>query len=292
MERYEKNLIPHIESIYEEFTPLEKTIADFFIKNPQEKNLSAKHVSKKLFVSEASISRFAQKCGFRGYREFLFQYQQGKKIVNQEPASDQIKAVMNSYQDILNKSYSLMDEKQMDRIVRILSDKKKIFVYGMGSSGLVGMEMKLRFMRIGVNIEAITDSHIMRMNSVLVDDDCAVIGISVSGKTQEVIDSLKSAHRSGAAVILMTAHMEQRFKNFCDEVVLIAVRENLEQGKIISPQFPILIMVDMLFSRILRSDHARRELLHDYTLEALEEKLGAEKMEAGEDGVRPHSGKP
>lgn len=90
----------------------------------------------------------------------------------------------------------------------------------------------------------------------------------------------------------MTSHMEQRFKNFCDEVVLIAVRENLEQGKAISPQFPILIMVDMLFSRILRSDHARRELLHDYTLEALEEKLGAEKMEAGEDGVRPHTGKP
>lgn len=272
MERYEKNLIPHIESIYEEFTPLEKTIADFFIKNPQDKNLSAKQVSRKLFVSEASISRFAQKCGFRGYREFLYQYQQGEKMVSHTPASDQIKAVMNSYQDILNKSYSLMDEKQMDRIVEILSSKKKIFVYGMGSSGLVGMEMKLRFMRIGVNMEAITDSHIMRMNSVLLDEECAVIGISVSGKTQEVINSLQSAKRGGASVILMTSHMEQRFRDFCNEVVLIAVRENLEQGKAISPQFPILIMVDMIFSRILQSDHARRELLHDYTLEALDEK--------------------
>lgn len=288
MEKYEKNLIPHIESIYEEFTPLEKTIADFFIKNPQEKNLSAKHVSKKLFVSEASISRFAQKCGFRGYREFLFRYQQGEKTVSHTPASGQIKAVMNSYQDILNKSYSLMDEKQMDRIVEILSSKKKIFVYGMGSSGLVGMEMKLRFMRIGLNMEAITDSHIMRMNSVLLDEECAVIGISVSGKTQEVINSLRSAKRGGAAVILMTSHMEQRFKEFCNEVVLIAVRENLEQGKAISPQFPILIMVDMIFSRILQSDHARRELLHDYTLEALEEKRGSDphrKINGSEGGV-------
>ena len=288
MEKYEKNLIPHIESIYEEFTPLEKTIADFFIKNPQEKNLSAKHVSKKLFVSEASISRFAQKCGFRGYREFLFRYQQGEKTVSHTAASGQIKAVMNSYQDILNKSYSLMDEKQMDRIVEILSSKKKIFVYGMGSSGLVGMEMKLRFMRIGLNMEAITDSHIMRMNSVLLDEECAVIGISVSGKTQEVINSLRSAKRSGAAVILMTSRMEQRFKEFCNEVVLIAVRENLEQGKAISPQFPILIMVDMIFSRILQSDHARRELLHDYTLEALEEKRGSDpqrKINSSERGV-------
>lgn len=271
MERYEKNLIPYIESIYQEFTPLEKTVADFFIKNPQEKNLSAKNLSKLLFVSEASISRFAQKCGFRGYREFLFCYQQGEKLTQHAPASDQIKAVMNSYQDILNKSYSLMDEKQIDRIVHILSHRGKIFVYGMGSSGLVGLEMKLRFMRIGLNIEAITDSHIMKMNSVLLDKDCAVIGISVSGKTEEVIESLKSARRSEATVILMTSHMEQRFKEFCDEVVLLAIRENLEQGKAISPQFPILIMVDMIFSRMLQSDHARRELLHDYTLEALDE---------------------
>lgn len=271
MERYEKNLIPYIESIYEQFTPLEKTVADYFIKNPQEKNISAKKLSDILFVSEASISRFAQKCGFRGYREFLFRYQQGGRMTSHAPASDQMKAVMNAYQDILNKSYALLDEKQIDRVVKILTGRDKIFVYGMGSSGLVGMEMKLRFMRIGLNIEAITDSHIMKMNSVLLDQNCAVIGISVSGKTEEVIESLRSAHRSGAEVILLTSHMEPAFKEFCQEVVLLAIRENLEQGKAISPQFPILIMVDMLFSRMLQSDHARRELLHDYTLEALDE---------------------
>ena len=32
MEEYEKNIIPHIEAIYETFTSLEKTIADFFIR--------------------------------------------------------------------------------------------------------------------------------------------------------------------------------------------------------------------------------------------------------------------
>lgn len=271
MDQYGKNLIPHIESVYEQFTPLEKTIADFFIKNPKEKNLSAKSLASRLFVSEASISRFAQKCGFRGYREFLYRYQQGSGSVTHTGAGDQSKTVMNTYQDLLDKSYSLIDDSQLDRIVKILLEKKRIFAYGMGSSGLAGMEMKLRLMRIGVNIEAITDAHIMKMNSVLLDEDCAVIGISVSGKTEEVIDSLKSARRGGATVILLTSHMQQVFREFCNEVVLLAVRENLERGKVISPQFPILIVIDILFSRILQSDHARRELLHDYTLEALDE---------------------
>ncbi len=55
---------------------VEKTIADFFINNQKKINFSAKSVATKLFVSEASLSRFAQKCGYRGYREFIYQYEE------------------------------------------------------------------------------------------------------------------------------------------------------------------------------------------------------------------------
>lgn len=270
MEEYEKNIVPHIEAIYDNFTPLEKTIADFFIHNEEKTDLSSKNVSKHLFVSEASLSRFAKKCGYKGYREFIFCYEQGGSTASRRPASDHIKMVLSDYQELLNKSYSLMDEDQIERIAEIISMKKRIYVYGKGSSGLAAMEMKLRFMRIGVTIEAITDVDIMKMNSVLLDSECAAIGISVSGRTEAVINSLKSAKKCGAAVILMTSHVEKRFQNFCDEIMLFAVKANLEEGKAISPQFPILVMVDMLYSRVLRMDYFRRETLHEYTLEVLE----------------------
>lgn len=277
MEVYEKNIIPYIESIYHSFTPLEKNIADFFINNTELGDLSSKSVAGRLFVSEASLSRFAKKCGFRGYREFLFCYEQGyeQKVNSNYPVSNnQTKNVLNTYQELLNKSYSLVDEQQMTRIVDILSksDKKRVYVYGMGSSGLVGMEMKIRFMRIGVNVEAITDSHIMKINSVLLDEDCVVIGISVSGHTEEVMKALSIAKKCGAVVILMTSRREQKFLEICDEVVLFAVKENLEKGKVISPQFPILVMVDILFAHILESDKFRREIIHEYTLDLLEDK--------------------
>ena len=76
MKEYQKSIIPHVESLYDSFTPSEKTIADFFIRNTEEVDVSSKNLSKKLFVSEASISRFAKKCGFDGYREFIFVYKQ------------------------------------------------------------------------------------------------------------------------------------------------------------------------------------------------------------------------
>ena len=71
MDYYVKSVIPVIESNYENFTALEKNIADFFMKNEEKMDFSAKEIAKHLFVSEASLSRFAKKCGFRGY-ENLF----------------------------------------------------------------------------------------------------------------------------------------------------------------------------------------------------------------------------
>ena len=69
-------IIPLIESYYHTFTPLERTIADFFIHNTEEQDFSSKNISGLLYVSEASLSRFAQKCGFHGYREFIYEYKQ------------------------------------------------------------------------------------------------------------------------------------------------------------------------------------------------------------------------
>lgn len=277
MEQYEKTIIPMIESIYENFTPLEKTIADFFIHNKERMDFSSRNIAKRLYVSEASLSRFAKKCGFKGYREFLFHYERNFE----EPvliADDYAKQVLNTYQELLNKSYALLDQEQLRRIVDVFSRKKRVYVYGRGSSGLVAQEMKLRFMRIGVNMEAIVDSDVMRMNSVLISDDCAVVGISISGKTKEVIHSLRAAKSQGAFTILMTSMKEREFMDFCDEILLFAVKEYLNNGKTISPQFPILIMVDILYSYFLQSDKFHKEALHDYTLNVLSDRVNTTKQ--------------
>ena len=205
MNHYFKSVIPVIESNYNKFTTVEKSIADFFINNQKKADFSAKAVALKLFVSEASLSRFAQKCGYRGYREFIYQYEKNF-VEKKETMAGNTLMILNAYQELLNSSYSLVDEKQIERIGNYLNKAKKVLVCGKGSSGLAAKEMEIRFMRIGVNIEAITDSHIMKMNSVILNSDCLVFGISVSGTTEDVISSLKAAKAREAATILVTSH--------------------------------------------------------------------------------------
>lgn len=95
MEYYVKSVIPIIESNYDNFTTVEKTIADFFLKNSSKEGLTAKEVAEKLYVSEASLSRFAQKCGFRGYREFVYQY--GDSLVKKHMIGN-TGSVLDTYQ--------------------------------------------------------------------------------------------------------------------------------------------------------------------------------------------------
>lgn len=269
MQQYEKTIIPKIESLYENFTPLEKIIANFFIHNTEKIDFSSKNISKKLFVSEAALSRFSKKCGFKGYREFIFLYEQNFVEKPSNVATNYTKQVLDTYQELLNKSYALLDEEQMVRITKLFNQKKRVYVYGRGSSALAAQEIKLRFMRIGVNIESIVDSHIMKMNFVLLNSDCLVIGISVSGKTDEVLDSLRAAKSRNATTVLITSRKEKEFEEFCDEIILLAVKEHLDNGKAISPQFPILVMVDIFYAHFLQSDKFHKQELHDYTLNAL-----------------------
>ena len=73
-----------IESKYDEMTAVERSIADYFIKNKKVNDFSSKNISIKLYVSEATLSRFAKKCGYKGYREFIFSYE--KDLENEDNA--------------------------------------------------------------------------------------------------------------------------------------------------------------------------------------------------------------
>ena len=270
MEYYVKSVVPMIESNYDNFTMVEKTIADFFIQNRKKMDFSAKSISEKLYVSEASLSRFAKKCGYRGYREFVYQYEE-TFVEKQESMTGNTRMILNAYQELLNKTYSLVDEAQIARIGRYLNQSDRVFVCGRGSSGLTAEEMELRFMRIGVDIDSIKDTDLMRMQAVFQDSNSLVFGISISGEKEDVLYLLREAHRRGAKTVILTAKNRGIFEEFCDEIVLLPSLRHLNHGNVISPQFPILVMLDIMYSYYVGQDKFAKELLHDNTLRALEE---------------------
>jgi DNA-binding MurR/RpiR family transcriptional regulator len=261
----------NILKIYDELTPVEKSVADFFLSNTKIIDFNSKNLSKLLYVSEATLSRFAKKCSYRGFRELTYVYKKDLSANEQEKDISTLSMrVHDNYLKLLNESFELLDEAQMKRIATLVNKCKRVCVYGMGSSGFAANEFRLRFMRTGLYVEAITDSQMIQMNSALMDEDNLVIAISLSGKTKEILSGIRLAKKRNAKVVLITANKNVVETESCDEVLYVAMSKNLDGGTMISPQFPILVMIDVFYTYYIENDTFFKAEKHKETLSALQ----------------------
>ena len=240
------------------------------IHNNQNTDFSSSHIAELLYTSKATLSRFAKKIGYRGYQEFIYQYENTFEE-KEEKITGNTKIVLNAYQEVLNKTYNLVDEAQIGRIVGYLNKADRVLVCGCGSSGLSAKEMEIRFMRIGIDVDSMTDSDMIKMASVFQNRRSLIFGFSISGEREEVTYLLREAYNKGAKTVLFTTNNGKKFSEYYSEVVALSSLRHLNYGNVISPQFPILIILDIIYAYYVEQNKYIREGMHDSTLCALEE---------------------
>lgn len=246
---------------FEELTELEQEIARYFLQvDTIVDDLSSQQVTQKLHVSQAALTRFAKKCGFTGYREFVFQYQHqaNKQDTHSHKHSPLTKRVLRSYSNLREQTQDLIDEAQLERVAQLIEDAERVYFFGTGSSGLIAREMKLRFMRLGVVCEALTDQDGFAWTTSIMDENCLVLGFSLSGTTQSVLDSLLDAKEMGAKTILFTSAPNKNSQAYT-ETVLVANHSQSSYIQRISAQLPMLILIDLIYAYFLEINRESKE---------------------------------
>ena len=246
---------------FEELTELEQEIARYFLQPETiQDDLSSQQVTQKLHISQAALTRFAKKCGFTGYREFVFQYQHqaSKPDTHSHKHSPLTKRVLRSYSIMREQTQDLIDEEQLERVAQLIDDAERVYFFGTGSSGLIAREMKLRFMRLGVVCEALTDQDGFAWTTSIMDENCLVLGFSLSGTTQSVLDSLLDAEEMGAKTILFTSAPNKNSQAYT-ETVLVASHSQSSYIQRISAQLPMLILIDLIYAYFLEINRESKE---------------------------------
>lgn len=258
----QQNILAIIESHLDKMTDLEQRIGHYFLDpNSIQEDLSSLQVAQTLHISQAALTRFAKKCGFKGYREFSFQYLQDLQKAQTEADSMQSslsRHVLYNYNQIHQQTKELIDEEKLERVAQIIEEADRVYFFGTGSSGLVARDMKLRFMRLGVVCEALTDQDGFAWTTSILDKNCLVIGFSLSGQTQSIIDSLIDAKNMGAKTILVTGQPEKIQEDFT-EVVPVALQSKPEFILRISAQFPMLLIIDLIYAFFLEINREKKE---------------------------------
>ena len=258
----QQNILDIIESHLDKMTDLEQRIGHYFLDpNSIQEDLYSLQVAQTLHISQAALTRFAKKCGFKGYREFSFQYLQDlqkSQIEADNMQSSLSRHVLYNYNQIHQQTKELIDEEKLKRVAQIIEEADRVYFFGTGSSGLVARDMKLRFMRLGVVCEALTDQDGFAWTTSILDKNCLVIGFSLSGQTQSIIDSLIDAKNMGAKTILVTGQPEKIQEDFT-EVVPVALQSKPEFILRISAQFPMLLMIDLIYAFFLEINREKKE---------------------------------
>ena len=246
---------------FEDLTELEQEIARYFLQAETiQDDLSSQQVTQKLHISQAALTRFAKKCGFTGYREFVFQYQHqaSKQDTHSHKHSPLTKRVLRSYSNLREQTQDLIDEAQLERVAQLIENAERVYFFGTGSSGLIAREMKLRFMRLGVVCEALTDQDGFAWTTSIMDENCLVLGFSLSGTTQSVLDSLLDAKEMGAKTILFTSAPNKNSQAYT-ETVLVASHSQSSYIQRISAQLPMLFFIDLIYAYFLEINRDSKE---------------------------------
>lgn len=248
------DILCEVQRKYNEFSDKEKDIADYIMQHGDKiKNINITDLAKEIGTSGATITRFAKKIGCDSFVDMKIKLGSNKVEL---PINDEDGIFSYTYQyynEVIERTKMLIDKEEIFKVVNEIKKAKNIYIYGVGSSGLTCKEMMQRLLRMGFNVHCISDSHMMIINSSIVSENDLVIGISISGETQEVIHSLRKSKENGAKTVSITGFEGSTVSKYSDIKFIVYNPNFVDRSRFINTQFSAMYLLDLI-SMVLLND--------------------------------------
>lgn len=249
----DKNVYAAIQSQYSTLSKVGKRIADYILADPVHiTSISIQQMAAELDIAESSIIRFCKIVGCAGFSEvklLLAKYspKSVRTIFEDLSETDSISTISESVFsrniDTLERALQLLDFEKIEQAVGVLSRAENILILGVGASGTIAEDFYIRLMRIGFRAVSLTDSHLMQIQASQCGPDTAVIAISHTGKTREIVSAVRTARECGAPTIGITGYPDTPLKEVSDICLELYSPEQL----FVSPRVAQFSLIDTLY---------------------------------------------
>lgn len=255
-----------------EFTDVEKSIADYLLKNGYEvKNMSISDLAHHTFSSPATITRLCRKLETEGYKKFQILFhseyevyaKQGLIDVNHPfSGSDSFEKIAKNLaklnNDTIQKTVSGFDYNQLKRIVQRISNSDMVNIFGIGSSINVALDFQQKMLRFGRIVNLNQSACFLPGYALAATPKSVNLIISLSGETKDVIDSLKLLKKQKRYCVAITATPGSSVARMCQEVICVRVDEEQSYESKIDT-FAVYnafhFILDCIFSFLYRLDY-------------------------------------
>ncbi len=250
------------------FSPTELNIADYVLAHPEEVfGLSIHELSRKTYVSSATITRFCHKLKLEGYREFQSLLAFDLAVTSKEDDEENCDLDPNdSTAQIIRKithknimsvemTEQLNTAKAYEAAAKMILDANQVCLLGMGASYLASKDFFHKLIRIQKTCSTSNDWHVQLVQARSLSEGDLVIAMSYSGTTPEVIVATKAAKAAGANVLAITrASHKSELARIADQCLFVAPIEPVVRTSACTSLIAQLSVLDILYATYINTD--------------------------------------
>lgn len=181
------------------FNRTEMAIYKYIMANlPQIPYMTIREIAAENHVSTTTFLRFCAKSGFSSYNEFKAKLKQMTGNIAKVPTTRNLDEIFLFFKGVS----SLAFEEKLQQAVFLLQKTNFIIFVGIGSSGTLARYGARYFSNLGIFSVGLEDVHYPIENFTY--EKTAVIAVSESGKTPELIDLIKKFRQKNCPVLSIT----------------------------------------------------------------------------------------
>ncbi|MBN2982916.1 MurR/RpiR family transcriptional regulator [Cohnella algarum] len=264
--------------------PTERKAAQFIAEHPEEVvNSSVQRVAMLAEVSEATIIRLCRSLNFKGFQELKLriaadlsensdQTDSYHEIQIDGPISDLVTSISHNNMRSIQDTLTVLSEEELEKAIDAMSGAKKIAIFGVGASAVIAMDLKQKLTRINYWCETGLGLDEQTTLAANMDERDVAFGISYSGQTLDVIDSLSLAKENGAKTISLTRFGSNPVAGVAEINLFTSSLENSIRSGAMASRIAQLNVIDILYVGIARKDHERHVRALEKTRKAVRNK--------------------
>ncbi|MEH6625505.1 MAG: SIS domain-containing protein [Motiliproteus sp.] len=217
----------------------EQKVADYVLAQPKDIiHMRIVDLASEAQVSEPTVVRFCRALNYDGFQDFKLTLAQVLATnPNFEPFSlnkkdtitDIKQKIFDSIVGNLMNTKDTLDEQTLENAIEAMAKAKRIEFYGFGASAAVCVDAQHKFYRLRVTAIACSDPHLQSICAVSLSAGDVVVAISQTGRTKDLLHSVKLAKDNGATVISLCPSGTP-----LAEEATIAIHIDLEEDKDLS----------------------------------------------------------
>lgn len=248
-----------IKLVYESLSKSDKLIADFFLQNGRDIiNMNIHELSELIGTSTASVSRFVKKVLGMSFSEAKIEFAKNMESLSVENTNEIFgwamdfneapKKIVSHIESVCNDVLRFNNLKVIEEVIEVLAGAHNIYLFGVGSSGIVAQDMQQKLIKLGKRTVFNMDSNFGVLNAALCTKEDVVIAISFSGNTKEVNIAAKRAKEQGAKLVVITGNMKNKLRSISDYCVTVPSLElNESRLAAIFSRYGQLFAIDIIF---------------------------------------------